>query len=169
MSRSSVKVLIIGLALLVGAGVAQAQKMYKWLDGQGNVRYSDQPPPPGVRVLREAGDNAPVPVETERLPVTLYVAPRCDACDLVRHWLTQRNVPHKEINAATDSEAQAELNKRYGQIGVPALAVGDSFTLGYNPIEFERVLNGAGYAVAVPEKAAAAESGAQVQESTAPR
>lgn len=155
MKRVGFRIVALGVAALAASGAVQAQKLYKWLDPQGNVRYSDQPPPPGVRVLREAGENAAAPAETEKLPVTLYVAPRCDACDLVRHWLTQRNVPFKEVNAATDTEAQAELNKRYGQIGVPALAVGETNTLGYNPIEFERLLNGAGYAAALPEKAAA--------------
>lgn len=158
------QLLAIALALTAAAGVAQAEKTYKWLDSQGNVRYTDQPPPAGVRILRESGDNRPVVDEKEKTPVTLYVAPRCDACDLVRHWLTQRGVPFKEVNAAADAEAQAELSKRYGQIGVPALAVGETYTLGYNPIDFERVLTGAGYAAALPEKAAAT-----VEENTQPR
>jgi glutaredoxin len=158
------RILAIALATLAVAGVVQAQKTYKWMDPQGSIRYSDQPPPPGARVLRETGD-APAPAaEAEKPPVTLYVAPRCDACDLVGHWLRQRNVPYNEVNAAADAEAQALLTRRYGQVGVPVLAVGEALTLGYNPIDFERVLNGAGYAVAGPETAAVAGAAEQKRE-----
>lgn len=41
------RVLAIGL-LLAFAAAASAQ-MYRWVDKDGGVRYSDQPPPPGVK------------------------------------------------------------------------------------------------------------------------
>lgn len=35
--------LVILLALILGMGFAQAQSVYKWVDAQGNVHYTDHP------------------------------------------------------------------------------------------------------------------------------
>ena len=43
--------LIILLATALGAGFAQADTVYKWVDAQGNVHYSDHPHPGAVKVL----------------------------------------------------------------------------------------------------------------------
>ena len=32
---------------------ANAGKLYKWVDAQGNVSYQDQPPPKGSKILSE--------------------------------------------------------------------------------------------------------------------
>ncbi|MGB9428437.1 MAG: DUF4124 domain-containing protein [Gammaproteobacteria bacterium] len=38
------------LALVLGAGFAQAQSVYKWVDDQGNVHYTDHPHPGAEKV-----------------------------------------------------------------------------------------------------------------------
>lgn len=38
-------ILLLALPLLAGAMAAGAQSLYKWVDDQGRITYSDQPPP----------------------------------------------------------------------------------------------------------------------------
>jgi hypothetical protein len=47
-------VLALLLAMLAGAGPATAQNAYRWVDEQGRVQYSDQPPPRPSRSSRSA-------------------------------------------------------------------------------------------------------------------
>jgi len=42
------RILILGMALLV-AGSALAQQLYRWVDKDGRVRYTDRPPPAGTK------------------------------------------------------------------------------------------------------------------------
>ncbi|HVC38119.1 MAG TPA: DUF4124 domain-containing protein [Gammaproteobacteria bacterium] len=41
---------LILLALILGAGLTQADTVYKWVDDQGNVHYSDHPRPGAEKV-----------------------------------------------------------------------------------------------------------------------
>jgi len=43
----------IGFSLLLGAGTVNAAKLYKWVDEDGNVTYSDQVPPDQAQLARE--------------------------------------------------------------------------------------------------------------------
>lgn len=47
------KFMIVGLALLLGSESAVAKKMYRWVDDNGNVYFSDQVPPDQVKHQRE--------------------------------------------------------------------------------------------------------------------
>ncbi|MBK7845936.1 MAG: DUF4124 domain-containing protein [Zoogloea sp.] len=46
-------VLPLLLAMLAGAGPATAQNAYRWVDEQGRVQYSDQPPPQAIKKFEE--------------------------------------------------------------------------------------------------------------------
>lgn len=48
--------LAAALLLLTGPGVAPAGKLYRWVDAQGNVHYSDRVPPEQIRQGREELD-----------------------------------------------------------------------------------------------------------------
>lgn len=47
------KFLIVGLALLLSSEFASAKKMYRWVDENGNVYFSDQVPPEQAKHKRE--------------------------------------------------------------------------------------------------------------------
>jgi hypothetical protein len=53
--------LLVGLALALLPVAGSAQQLYRWVDKDGTVRYSDQPPPAGVssRTLNVPGSAAP--------------------------------------------------------------------------------------------------------------
>ena len=45
------KILALIVALTLAAGPAAAGKLYKWMDKDGNVHYTDQPPPPEAKAI----------------------------------------------------------------------------------------------------------------------
>ena len=55
---------IATLSLLLVVGIAGAQTIYKYSDPQGNVFFSDEPPPDATNI--EAVPVAPAPTEQER-------------------------------------------------------------------------------------------------------
>jgi hypothetical protein len=60
MNRLSVT---IALALALGVALPASAQMYKWVDADGKVQYSDKPPPSNVKTekLREPARAAPAP------------------------------------------------------------------------------------------------------------
>src|SRR5262245_51266377 len=83
---------LIGVLLALPGGMALAEKLYKWVDGQGNVSYHDRRPPAdsGYRVQEknvggkgvrasDAGDEKPT--------VVLYTITKCASCDAARAHL----------------------------------------------------------------------------------
>lgn len=145
--------ILAGIFLAVAA--AGAQDMYKWVDGQGNVTYQDQPPPgqedSAAPFAEDAEVAAALAAEKARgenrssVPVTLYSIPVCDACDLVRMFLDKNGVPYTEKDADKDMTAQQEMKKLSGQLSVPMLVVGDNVVNGYSTTALEAQLVNAGY------------------------
>jgi glutaredoxin len=79
-------------------------------------------------------------------PVRLFVAPNCNACDLVRNLLAGRNVPFTEKDASQDPEIQAELSALTdGPLTVPTVAIGEQKFTGYHKSELDSALSGVGF------------------------
>lgn len=62
------KACVLGLAglLSIGAGVQTQAAMYKWVDAQGNVQYTQTPPPAGQFKELKPGPPPQAPEEAER-------------------------------------------------------------------------------------------------------
>jgi glutaredoxin len=145
------------IALAIAAACdAGAQQLYRWVDKDGRVHYSQQPPPKGAAKTVEQRKLGSSTVETSqpsfalqqamaRYPVTLFVAPACkEGCAETRELLTKRGVPFREINVIDQPSSDA-LKKATGDNKVPAMVVGSQSQVGYNPDAMQRVLDSAGY------------------------
>lgn len=149
--------LALGGTLLLGlcAGVA-AQQMYKHVDANGRVTFSDKPPAPSVggkaepvAVRAQAGSStASLPLEVreaaERYPVTLFAGPNCEPCDAGRNTLTRRGVPFAERSVTSPADGEA-LRRLAGDQSLPLLTVGGQQVKGYSDIEWGQFLDAAGY------------------------
>lgn len=144
--------ILISMLMLLGS--AHAQKLYKWVDDQGNVFYQDQLPPDADETteayaedpeLIDAAKPNPAAAAAKSHPVTLFSIPVCDACDLVRNMLKKNGVPFNEKDANDDPAVQNELMKLSGQLSVPLLTVGKKVIYGYNSMAIEEELSNAGY------------------------
>jgi len=145
----------IAALLLAAALPAAAQSAYRWVDEQGRVQYSDQPPPQSIKKFEERkvqpnrGD-ALEPYENRKaassFPVTLYTGKDCGKpCDDGRALLKKRGVPFSETSIET-AEQVAEFKKRFGtEPYVPALAVGRKMEAGLAEGLWHSLLDDAGY------------------------
>ena len=145
----------LAVALMMSCSIVQAQKVYRWVDKEGNVTYRDQPPSESgqqaeerkLRVPRDASaatGSADDPAA--RAPVVLYSVPQCSSCDAARAHLEKRKIPFSEKNVDANRAAQDELRKRSGSLSVPTIVVGEKVMKGYIDSLLDGELDAAGYA-----------------------
>jgi len=166
MSFAPPAVLVIVLAVALGTAQAQ-QKLYRWVDGKGNVNVTDTPPPRDARQVVEktygyGASAGPSPYELreaqKNFPVTLYTAPSCkEPCAQARGALNKRGVPYNEVQV-WDEETNAALKSVSQSNEVPVLAVGRSVQKGFEQGAYDSLLDSAGYprAGVLPESTQAA-------------
>jgi glutaredoxin len=153
------------LAILVLACIPVQADVYRWVDAQGKVQYSDQLPPPDIkkveRVKTAAGKpgDAPLPYALQQavnnFPVILFTSPCGEACSRAGELLAKRGVPYTEMDA-TDPAAQQELKKvTGGPLQVPVLKVGPDVLKGFEERGWNTSLDAAGYpqTAAIPPRA----------------
>jgi glutaredoxin len=146
----------LAILLVASASTALAQ-VYRWIDEQGGVRYSDTPPPPNARKVqkkrvgitaadRSAAAAKELAIAVEKYPLRFYSSPTCaDACAAARKALSQRGVPFQEIQV-WDAESNEELNKATGGNEVPVLVVGTRAPIkGFELSAYDNALDAAGY------------------------
>jgi glutaredoxin len=144
-------------AALAAASAAQAQtSVYRWVDKDGKVHFSDAPPAADARDVTQkqmggGADELPLPYATQmamkRNPVTIYTgSASCgEVCAAARNLLSGRGIPFAERNAeANPADAQA-LKTLIGELRVPVLVVGENTVKGYEEGAWQSALDTAGY------------------------
>ena len=147
-------VALAGFAL-ASLAVGQTQQVYRYVDADGHVIYSDRPPPPGAKDVqpKRLGANfiesdvmsLEVQQVTERFPVTLYTFDCGDVCQNAEGFLNKRGVPYSTIDVA-QPEGNAKLKALTGEQAVPVLQVGDKMlSKGFSELRWSAMLDEAGY------------------------
>lgn len=147
------KIIFMMLSLLVLANV-QAAELYRSIDKDGKVHYSDTPLTDSEDVERLKLDNEPtpdenLPYETKRamqnFPVTLYTFPECGLpCKQARELLDKRGVPFTGQNLVKQEDIDA-FRKASGGSQVPALTIGKTWLIEFNDEQWNNELDFAGY------------------------
>jgi glutaredoxin len=148
--------LVAGIVLAVLCGGASAQ-MYRWVDKDGGVHYTQTPPPPDAKStqrksLGTGGGAMPygdLPYATQsaakNFPVTLYTSPDCGApCEQARSFLVRRVVPFREISVRQQKDIES-LKAVSGGLQVPYLVVGSQKQAGFLEDAYGALLDSAGY------------------------
>ena len=165
MGRISVAAAIAGsLAALSLAAVAQAQdkQVYRYVDPDGRVVYTDRPPPSNAknaqtkRVGANYIEDNDMPVASqqasERFPVTLFSFGCGELCDNAVALLNRRGVPYTTVDVQTPEGAK-RLQSLTGEQNAPVLAVGDKLVAkGYNEARWQAMLDEAGYPKTPPPR-----------------
>ncbi len=150
------KLLVVLVFVFCWSGVALADT-YRWEDADGNVYYSDMPPPAGARNIQrerrvgDAGEAAPAPLPYElqlpmrNFPVTLYVTDCGDACDQARALLIERGIPHTLLDATKPDVQQAMKALPDGRLDVPTMTVGKIVLWGFEADRWNDTLTAAQY------------------------
>lgn len=143
------------LTLLLVAGTALAQPVYRNVDKSGKVTFSDQPPSANTPAApaRDAGGStgvggAALPFElrqvVQRYPVTIYTSDECGPCSAGRSLLITRGVPFDERSVKSDADVAA-LERLSSQKSVPLLKIGSHQISGFSDAEWSQYLDAAGY------------------------
>lgn len=153
-------------ALLLGtlaAGSAFSQTgagatLYRWVDKDGRVHYTQQAPAPGAAksVQERRSLAAPAPpasvqppfalqLAMKNYPVTLFTSPGCaKGCPEARELLKKRGVPFREVIVEYE-DTNALLKKMTGDSKVPSILVGSAVQVGYQAEDISSLLDTAGY------------------------
>jgi len=171
--------LILATTALLAVNTAHAADVYRWVDKDGSVHYSDAPPPSSAKEseLRRLGTNAidvdKLPYATrdaaKKNPVTLYASNCGNLCDGARQLLAKRGIPFTSKNPeATPADAET-LKKLIGVLEVPVLVVGNGTPLkGFEAGAWNSALDNAGYATSGVVKASPTETNAKPASPTPP-
>ena len=150
--------LVVCCAFVVPAD-ASAQQVFRHVDRNGKVTFSDQPQATDVTVApapsgttsatgSASGATATLPFElrqvAQRFPVTLYTRDDCGPCDAGRSLLNSRGIPFSErqIRTPEDSEAFVRLSS---QDSLPLLTIGAQQLKGFSDVTWSQYLDAAGY------------------------
>ena len=149
------------LLLISGLAAAQLQQVYRYIDIDGRVVYSDKPPPPNAKdaQAKRIGANS---IETsdlsfavaqaqERYPVTLYSFSCGVVCDTAQGVLNKRGVPHTVIDVSVGDGAE-RLKRLSGGLDAPTIQVGDQYATGFNEGKWQAMLTDAGYPKTPPPR-----------------
>jgi len=60
---------------------------------------------------------------------------------MLKNFLSQQNIPFKEVNVETDPEMMRKLVRTTGQMGVPQSEVNGKWVIGYDPSAIMQALH----------------------------
>lgn len=162
----------LGCALVCGPIVAaialgvaaQAQQVYRYVDKDGRIIYSDRAPPSDSKDVQAKRlspnfiENNEQPIATtqaaQRFPVTLYTFACGQICQSAEALLNRRGVPFSTVNVEEQKGAEA-LMKLTGAQEAPVLQVGDKLVAkGFNEARWTAMLDDAGYPKTPPRRIA---------------
>jgi glutaredoxin len=155
--KSSTIALAALAAALLAASAAQAQtSVYRWVDKDGKVHFSDAPPAEDAKDVKQkqmggGGEESSLPYATQiamkRNPVTFYSGNACgELCDSARNLLSSRGIPFAERNAESNpADAEALKKLTGGELRVPVLLIGQNTLKGYEESTWQSALDSAGY------------------------
>jgi len=136
------------------ASATLAQAVYRNVDKNGKVTFSDQPPtastqPAAPRTgASTVATNAGLPYElrqvAQRYPVTLYTGEECAPCGAGRSLLITRGIPFDEKTVKSNDDLQA-LQRLSGKTSLPLLTIGTQQLNGFSDSEWSQYLDAAGY------------------------
>lgn len=154
----------LALCLLMLATAVSAQSMYRWVDKDGKVHYTDRPPAKAEAAQVEKKSSVMLGVDQTATytlrkamadyPVTLYTDKDCDPCKEARTLLNKRGVPFTEKNVYNNDALQAELRTLVAsdKMVVPVMQVGTKILKGFLASDWNKLLDASGYPKATADR-----------------
>jgi glutaredoxin len=155
--------LILAMVLVAATSAAMAANMYRWVDSDGKVHYTDTPPPATAKKVEQKNlggnyieaDDLPYAsrLAAQRFPVTVYATDCGAPCSDARELLKKRGVPYTLRNPEQRDVENALKKLLGGSLQVPVLVIGNSAPLrGYEAGAWNSALDAAGYPSSVPQR-----------------
>jgi glutaredoxin len=155
----------VAAAVIAAGATAQAQQVFRYVDKDGRVVYSDRSPPTDSKEVQAKRlspnyiENNDVPLAlaqaTERFPVTLYTFACGAICQNAEGLLNRRGVPFTTVNVE-DAKGAEQLQKLTGAQQAPVMQLGEKLVAkGFNEARWTAMLDEAGYPKSIPRRVAA--------------
>ena len=164
LSRRSALLCGVAAAMIAATVAAQPQQVYRYVDKDGRIIYSDRAPLSDTKEVQAKRlspnyiENNDVPIATvqaaQRFPVTLYTFACGTVCQNAEALLNRRGVPFTTVNVE-DQKGAEQLQKLTGGQQAPVLQVGDKLIAkGFNEARWTSMLDDAGYPKSPPRRVA---------------
>jgi glutaredoxin len=164
-SKRSAFLFGVAAAVIAAGATAQAQQVFRYVDKDGRVVYSDRSPPTDSKEVQAKRlspnyiENNDVPLAlaqaTERFPVTLYTFACGVVCQNAEGLLNRRGVPFTTVNVE-DAKGAEQLQKLTGAQQAPVMQLGEKLVAkGFNEARWTAMLDEAGYPKSIARRAAA--------------
>jgi glutaredoxin len=149
------------LFILVAASPLQAE-IYKWVDKDGNIHYTDTPPENQQQSLEITGrissyDSPEIlPADSTENAAThkpgagksarnkrvvMYSAAWCGVCKAAKQYFTEKKIAYTEHDIDRNPKAKADFDKMGGR-GVPIILVDNRRMNGFSAGGFEQLYYG---------------------------
>lgn len=152
--------ILITILFLTSLSQFSYSKIYKWVDKNGNIQFSDQPPQKKqknqkveqVEVKINSVRNPSLshnPLESETInnkyasakKVIMYSASWCGVCKHAKKYFRQQGISFKEYDIETSSKGSRDFKRLRGR-GVPVILVGKQRMDGFDASTFEKMYRG---------------------------
>jgi glutaredoxin len=144
------------LVSVAGSAIStQAQTVYRWVDKDGKVQYSDKPPPADAKSSQQkrlgsgttADEQVPYAVQLamQKNPVSVFITVCGDPCSGARALLAQRGIPYTERDPENNRSDAEALKQLVGSLQVPVLVVGENSIKGFEETSWNSALDAGGY------------------------
>ncbi len=147
---------LLAVLLLAAWPLQAAWAVYRVVGPDGQITFTDVPPPSGGRALQQLAPSAPTPAEAslapalraamQRDPVVVYTMAHCPACRDGVALLRRRGVPYRELTVDDAGAARHFEQLSHGVRRLPLLVVGArQLEPGFNASVWGGALDAAGY------------------------
>ena len=142
---------LFALFLMLIAGVAGVQaEIYKWVDADGRIQFSDRPSPDGrsedvrlrpintyqgVSVEEYVEMGSIRPKEAKARKVVMYSTPWCGVCKRAKRFFQSKGIPFRELDIEKNRMARREFDRMNAK-GVPVILVGGKRMNGFSEKRF---------------------------------
>lgn len=75
------------------------------------------------------------------MDVKIYTAPTCGYCHQAKRFLASRGIAFKEYDVSIDPEANREVRRLTGQMGVPVIVIDGHVVIGFDRPRLEELLS----------------------------
>jgi glutaredoxin len=126
-------------------------EIYRWVDDNGKVNFSDQLPADVTATQLEIHIDAYTSALVDDADtnnagssrVIIYSASWCSVCKQARAWFEQENISFTEYDIEHSEKGRQDFKKLNGR-GVPVILVGRKKLIGFSPASFEKIYQSRG-------------------------
>lgn len=72
--------------------------------------------------------------------VTVYSTLSCPYCHMAKNYFKEKGIVFTDYNVGQDVLKAQEMVQKSGQMGVPVIDIDGTILIGFQPVEFDRLL-----------------------------